>query len=105
MDDNELPNKILWTNPGGQRGCGRPKSRWIDEVEKDARKVGCRNWRAMSRIEVAGDICLRRPRPTQSCTTDDDYDDDDDGDNDENPNASRTFMGAVYIIPARLRIM
>jgi hypothetical protein len=31
----------------------------------------------MPRIEVAGDICLRRPRPTQGCRTDDDDDDDD----------------------------
>jgi len=29
----------------------------------------------MSRIEVAGDICLRRPRPAQGCTADDDNDD------------------------------
>jgi len=46
MDDNELPRKILWTNPGGQRGSGRPKSRWIDGVQEDTRKLGCRNWRA-----------------------------------------------------------
>jgi hypothetical protein len=44
MDDNELPKMILWTNPGGQRGCGRRKSRWIDGLKKDARKLGCRNW-------------------------------------------------------------
>jgi len=30
----------------------------------------------MPRIQVAGDICLRRPRPTQCCRTDDDDDDD-----------------------------
>ena len=24
------------------------------------------------RIEVAGDVCLRRPRPTQGCRADDD---------------------------------
>ena len=35
----------------------------------------------MRSIEVAGDICLRRPRTTQGCRTDDD-DDDDDDDND-----------------------
>ena len=46
MDDNELPEKILWTNPGGQRGRDRLKSRWIDGIEEDARKLGCRNWRA-----------------------------------------------------------
>jgi len=27
MDDKELPKKVLWTNPGGQRGRGQPKSR------------------------------------------------------------------------------
>jgi hypothetical protein len=32
----------------------------------------------MPRIEVAGDICLRRPRTTQGCRADDDDDDDDD---------------------------
>jgi len=32
----------------------------------------------MSRIEVAGDICLRSPRPTQGWRTDDDHDDDGD---------------------------
>ena len=46
MDDNELPKKILWTKSGGQRGRGRPKSRWIGGVEEYAKKLGCRNWRA-----------------------------------------------------------
>ena len=49
MNENELPRKILWTNPGGQRGRGRLKSRWIDRVEDDTRKAGCRNWRAAAR--------------------------------------------------------
>jgi hypothetical protein len=38
-----------------------------------------RNWVAeiggqMPRIEVAGNICLKRPRPTQGCGADDDDD-------------------------------
>jgi len=37
------------------------------------------NWavdigRRMSRTEDTGDICLRRPRPTQGCRADDDDD-------------------------------
>ena len=44
MNLNELPKKILWTNTGGQRGHGQPKSRWIEGVKEDARKLGCRNW-------------------------------------------------------------
>jgi len=46
MDENELPEKISWAKPGVQRGRGRQKSRWIDGVEEDARKLSCRNWRA-----------------------------------------------------------
>ena len=45
MDEKELPEKILWTNPGGNRGRGRPKSRWIDGVEEDTSQLSCRNWR------------------------------------------------------------
>ena len=30
MDINGLSEEILWTNRGGDRGRGRPKSRWID---------------------------------------------------------------------------
>jgi len=40
MDENELPKKILWTNPGGQRKRGRPKSRWTDGGKGDPRKLG-----------------------------------------------------------------
>ena len=46
--DDEVHKKILWTNPEGQRGRGRPKSRWIDKSEEDARKLGCRIWLAVA---------------------------------------------------------
>jgi hypothetical protein len=47
MDEKELPKKILWTNPGGNQGRGRLKSRWIEGVEEDTRRLGCRNCRAV----------------------------------------------------------
>ena len=51
---------------------------WMDGVEEDVQTLGCRNWWADAwDREVAGDICLRRPRPTQSSRTNDDDDDDD----------------------------
>jgi hypothetical protein len=46
VDHNELPKNMLWTNPGGQRGRGRQKSRCIDGVEEVASKLDCSNWRA-----------------------------------------------------------
>jgi hypothetical protein len=42
----KLAKKILWTNRGGQRGRGQPKSRWIDGIEEDARKLDRRKWLA-----------------------------------------------------------
>jgi len=48
MDVNELPKKTLWTNPGGKRGRGQPKSRWTGGAQKDIRKMGSRNWLAAS---------------------------------------------------------
>ena len=46
MHENELSTKILWTNRAGQWGHGWQKSRWIDRIEEDARKLACRNWLA-----------------------------------------------------------
>jgi len=40
MDNNDLPKKILWTNPGDQRGRGRQKSRWIDGVDGRRKDTG-----------------------------------------------------------------
>jgi len=75
---DELLIEILRANPGGQRGSGRMISRWIVEVEEDTKhgvvEIGG------YRMEVAGDICLKRPRPTQGRRADEDDDDDDDDD-------------------------
>ena len=49
-DENELPKNILLTNPGVQRGRCGPKSRWTDEVDEDARNLGCRKWLATAQV-------------------------------------------------------
>jgi hypothetical protein len=47
-------------------GWRKTQGNWVLEI----------GWQ-MPRIEVAGDICLRRPRPTHGYRVDDDDDDDD----------------------------
>ena len=76
MDENGLPKKILWTNPGSQRGRDRPKLRWVEGLEEDARKLDCRNWLPDAQDRGGWRQFLRRPRRTQSCRGDDDDDDD-----------------------------
>jgi hypothetical protein len=51
-------------NKDDLRGQRKTQRNWVEEI----------GWR-MPRIEVAGEICFRRPRPTQSCRADDDDDD------------------------------
>lgn len=48
-DDNYPPKKIMVSEPVGARSRGRPRLRWKDGVEEDARKIGARNWKQESR--------------------------------------------------------
>jgi hypothetical protein len=56
--------------PGGHRGRGRPKSRRIDGWRKTQENWVVEISERVLRIQVAGDICLRRPRSTKGCTAD-----------------------------------
>jgi len=57
LEDNE---DVADRNQDGLTGYRKTQGNWVGET-------GGR----MSRIEVAGDICLRRPKPAQGCTADD----------------------------------
>jgi hypothetical protein len=46
MDKEHIPKKILYSTIGGRRCAGKPRTRWIDAVEEDAKKLmGVRNWK------------------------------------------------------------
>jgi hypothetical protein len=44
MDENCMPRRLMCVQPEGLRKVGRPRDRWRDEVEKDARMLGLRSW-------------------------------------------------------------
>jgi hypothetical protein len=72
MDENELPKKLVLTNPW------RSTRTWPTKIKMDWQGRGRQgNWILeigwqMPRIGVAGDICLRKPSPTQDFRADDD---------------------------------
>jgi hypothetical protein len=37
------------STPAGRRSFGRPKMRWLDDVEEDLRKIRISGWRGKSR--------------------------------------------------------
>ena len=36
MEDNQIPRKVLFNQIEGRRPVGRPKTRWIEAVARDA---------------------------------------------------------------------
>jgi hypothetical protein len=55
MDQGQMVKKLFDGKPGGRR-TGRPRLRWLDDVEADLRTVGIKRWRliAKDKTEWAG---------------------------------------------------
>jgi hypothetical protein len=47
--NNERMSKKMTTKMEGTRKRGRPRKRWIDEVEEDFEIMGIRNWHAVAK--------------------------------------------------------
>ena len=49
MDGIRMPRRILEWKPIGRRIRGRPRKRWIEDVEEDIQTMGIRGWRKLSK--------------------------------------------------------
>jgi len=45
MDDKRTPKRMLQWKPIGTRTRGRPRKRWIADIEEDMEIMGVRRWR------------------------------------------------------------
>jgi hypothetical protein len=49
MQDTAIPKKMLYGKLYATRRRGRPKTRWLDDVSTDLRKMGINEWRDRAR--------------------------------------------------------
>jgi hypothetical protein len=49
MNEEGIRKIILLARPGGKRGTGRPKMRWVDSVDQEGERTGERNRRKRAR--------------------------------------------------------
>jgi hypothetical protein len=46
---NRLTKRVLEWKPTGRRIRGRPRKRWIEDIEEDIQLIGIRGWRKLSK--------------------------------------------------------
>jgi hypothetical protein len=49
MNNERTPKKIMTAEMKGTRKRGRPRKRWIDEVEEDLKIMEIRSWHAVAK--------------------------------------------------------
>ena len=56
MEDDRMPKTILRGITDGQRRNRRPRTRWLQDVENDLRRMGTGDWR-----RLVGETKIHRP--------------------------------------------
>ena len=49
MDEKRIPKRILEWKPTGRIIRGRPRKRWVEDIEEDIQTLGIRGWRKLSK--------------------------------------------------------
>jgi hypothetical protein len=49
MDEKRIPKGVLEWKPTGRRIRGRPRKRWVQDIEEDIQALGIRGWRKLSK--------------------------------------------------------
>jgi hypothetical protein len=47
--DLNLAKRVLEWKPTGRRIRGRPRTRWVEDIEEDIQTLGIRGWRKLSK--------------------------------------------------------
>jgi hypothetical protein len=62
MEDTCLPKMVFNGKPEGRRGVGRPRLRWLDDVEADIKALGIKRWRIRAQDRKEWSAILREAK-------------------------------------------
>jgi hypothetical protein len=49
MDEKRIPKRVFEWKPKGRRVRGRPRKRWVEDIEEDIQTLGIKGWRKLSK--------------------------------------------------------
>jgi hypothetical protein len=65
MSEDRVIKKLYMNKPEGRRSVGRPKMRWLDDVEEDLRNMRISGWRGKTRRRDEWKYVLREVKVLQ----------------------------------------
>jgi hypothetical protein len=65
MSEDRVIKKLYMSKPEGRRSVGRPKMRWLDDVEEDLRKMRISGWKGKARSRDEWKSVLREVKVLQ----------------------------------------
>ena len=63
MDEKGTPKRVLEWKPVGRRIRGRPRKRWIEDVEEDIQRMGIRGWRKLCKERMEWKRITEKAKP------------------------------------------
>jgi hypothetical protein len=68
IEGNRMVKRVFKGHPGGRRKTGRPRKRWMDDIEEGLRLMEVKRWRKNNRETSLGKKSFGRPRPYMGCS-------------------------------------
>jgi hypothetical protein len=62
MEDTHLPKMVFKAKPEGRYGVGKPRLRWLDDVEADIKALGVKWWRIKAQDRKEWSAILREAK-------------------------------------------